>query len=192
MRYPAEQTAERHERIVEAAARLIRRDGFDGVSVADIMKAAGLTHGGFYAHFDSKEAMAAAGVERALAGMLDLADRAGETDDPQTAFITGYLSARHRDNPDQGCAMTALGPEIARRNGPVRQAFTTGVRALIDRLARGVHPAADADPRAEAITMISTLLGALILARAVDDPALSAEILTTNRAHYGIEPEPAT
>ena len=191
MRYPAAETAERHKRILDSASRMFRRDGFEGVSVADVMKAAGLTHGAFYAHFESKEAMAAAGVERALAEMLNLADHAGEAPDPQAAFVTGYLSQRHRDNPVQGCAMAALGPEIARRTGPVRQAFTTGVRGLIDRLARTVRPAEGADPRAEAITMLSTLLGALVLARAVDDAALSAEILAANRANFGLEPEPA-
>lgn len=189
MRYPAEDTAERHERILDAASTMFRRNGFDGVSVATVMKAAGLTHGAFYAHFESKDAMAAASVERALEEMLTLVDDASETDDPLAAFVARYLSAHHRDNPADGCAMAALAPEIARGSGPVRHTFTTQVRALIERVAGTLLPARRSNARAEAITVLSTLVGALTLARAVDDPSLSAEILTANRARFEVKPE---
>src|SRR5271154_1121712 len=117
MRYPAQQTAERHERILDAASQMFRRNGFDGVSVAAVMEAAGLTHGGFYAHFDSKDALAAASVERALAETLSLAGQASETAEPLAAFVRGYLSAEHRDDPAHGCTMATLAPEIARASG---------------------------------------------------------------------------
>ena len=83
-------------------------NGFDGVSVAAVMKAAGLTHGGFYAHFDSKDALAAASVERALSETRSFADQAGEAAQPLAAFVAGYLSSEHRDDPAQGCTMAAL------------------------------------------------------------------------------------
>jgi TetR/AcrR family transcriptional repressor of nem operon len=189
MRYPAEDTAERHERILDAASQLFRRNGFDGVSVAAVMKAAGLTHGGFYAHFDSKDALAAASVGRALAETLDLADQAGDTAEPLAALVTQYLSAQHRDDPATGCTIAALASEISRACGPVRHTFTSQVRSLVERIAGKVLPAQRPNARAEAMVVLSTLVGALLIARAVDDPALSAEILAANRAHFGLEPE---
>jgi len=189
MRYPAQQTAERHERILDAASQMFRRNGFDGVSVAAVMEAAGLTHGGFYAHFDSKDALAAASVERALAETLSLAGQASETAEPLAAFVRVYLSAEHRDDPAHGCTMATLAPEIARASGPVRRTFTTQVRALITRVAGTFSAVVRPNARVEAIVAMSTLVGALLLARAVDDPALSAEILAANRAHFGVEPE---
>jgi TetR/AcrR family transcriptional regulator, transcriptional repressor for nem operon len=189
MRYPAEDTAERHERILDAASQMFRCNGFDGVSVAAVMKAAGLTHGGFYAHFESKDALAAASVERALAETLSLADQAGEAAEPLAAFVAGYLSAEHRDDPAQGCTMAALASEISRAGGPVRHTFTAQVRTLLDRIAGTFFPTRRTKARAEAIVTLSTLVGALLIARAVDDPALSAEILAANRAHFGVEPE---
>lgn len=184
-----EDTAERHESILDAASQMFRQNGFGGVSVAAVMKAAGLTHGAFYSHFDSKEALAAASVERALAETFDLADQAGETADPLAAFVTAYLSAGHRDDPANGCTMAALASEIARVEGPVRRTFTAQIRSLIERVAGTFVPALQTNARAEAIVTMSTLVGALLIARAVDDPVLSAEILAANRAHFGVAPE---
>jgi TetR/AcrR family transcriptional repressor of nem operon len=191
MRYPAEDTAERHENILDAASQMFRQSGFDGVSVAAVMKAAGLTHGGFYAHFESKDALAAASVERALTETLDLVEQASETAAPLTAFVTAYLSAGHRDDLATGCTMVALASEIARAEGPVRRTFTAQVRSLIERAADTLLPAVRTNARAEAIVTMSTLVGALLIARAVDDPALSAEILAANRAHFGVGPQVA-
>jgi TetR/AcrR family transcriptional repressor of nem operon len=114
MRYPAEDTAERHEHILDAASQMFRQSGFDGVSVAAVMKAAGLTHGGFYAHFESKDALAAASVERSLAETLDLVEQASEAAEPLVTLVTEYLSAQHRDDPASGCTMAALASEISR------------------------------------------------------------------------------
>jgi TetR/AcrR family transcriptional repressor of nem operon len=189
MRYPPEDTAERHESILDAASQMFRRNGFDGVSVAAVMKAAGLTHGAFYSHFESKDALAAASVERALEETLELADQASETSEPLGAFVTEYLSAEHRDDAAHGCTMSALASEIARAEDPVRHTFTTGVRTLLERVADKFFSAQQTTARAEAMVTLSTLVGALLISRAVDDPALSAEILAANRAHFGVEPE---
>jgi TetR/AcrR family transcriptional regulator, transcriptional repressor for nem operon len=189
MRYPAEDTAERHEQILDAASQMFRQSGFDGVSVAAVMKAAGLTHGGFYAHFESKDALAAASVERSLAETLDLVERASEAAEPLATLVTEYLSEQHRDDPAGGCTMAALAAEISRANGPVRHTFTAQVRGLVERITVKFFPAQRSNERAQAIVTMSTLVGALLIARAVDDPVLSAEILAANRAHFGVEPE---
>ena len=189
MRYPAEDTAERHEHILDAASHMFRQSGFDGVSVAAVMKAAGLTHGGFYAHFESKDALVAASVERSLSETLDLVEQAGEAAEPLVALVAEYLSTQHRDDPASGCTMVALASEISRASEPVRHTFSAQVRALVERIGGTFFPGLRANARAEAIVTMSTLVGALLIARAVEDPALSAEILAANRAHFGVGPE---
>jgi TetR/AcrR family transcriptional repressor of nem operon len=181
MRYPASETAEKHERILTEAARLFRERGFSGVGVAEIMKAAGLTHGAFYAHFPSKDALAAEAVERAFAESDAQVHASAEYGrDARQAFLDNYLSARHRDHPGRGCAIAALGPEIA-RDPEVRAPFTTEVKRMIARLSDGTGKNAPKDSRQEAIHLLSAAVGALILARAVDDPDLSDEILACVR-----------
>lgn len=186
MRYPPEETAQRHEQILNAASKLFRERGFDGVSVAQVMEAAGLTHGGFYAHFPSKEHMAAAGVAHALDTTVSLADQANTTPDPRATLVDGYLTREHRDHADEGCALAALGPEVARRSGPVRRAFTEKFADLVDRMAAGSRRRDPRAARREALATASTLVGALILARAVDDEDLSDEVLTAARASLGV------
>jgi TetR/AcrR family transcriptional repressor of nem operon len=181
MRYPASETAEKHERILTEAARLFRERGFSGVGVAEIMKAAGLTHGAFYAHFPSKDALAAEAVERAFAesdARVHGPAKVGR--DARQSFLDTYLSARHRDDAGRGCAIAALGPEIA-RDPAVRAPFTTEVKRMIARLSDGAGRNAPKGSRQEAIHLLSAAVGALILARAVDDPELSDEILASMR-----------
>jgi TetR/AcrR family transcriptional regulator, transcriptional repressor for nem operon len=181
MRYPASETAERHEKILKEAARMFRERGFDGAGVAEIMKAAGLTHGAFYAHFPSKEALEAEAVERALAQ----SDRrvyalTAEASDPKRAFLDTYLSAAHRDHPGSGCAIAALGPEIARASA-ARKPFTRRVKQMIDEMAGRFRWKRKSASRCNAIHLLSAAVGALMLARAVDDPRLSDEILESVR-----------
>jgi TetR/AcrR family transcriptional regulator, transcriptional repressor for nem operon len=181
MRYPASQTAEKHERILREAARLFRERGFDGAGVADIMKAAGLTHGAFYAHFPSKDALEAEAVERAFAQsdsrIYALTANVG---DPKRAFLDSYLSAAHRDHPGSGCVMAALGPEIA-RDSAARKPFTRQVKNMIEGIAAGFRWKRKGTERRNAIHLVSAAVGALSLARAVDDPRLSDEILESVR-----------
>ena len=181
MRYPASQTAENHEKILEAAAQAFRERGFDGAGVAEIMKAAGLTHGAFYAHFASKEALEAEAVERAFEQSGNrMTALTANARDPKRAFLDGYLSAGHRDNPGLGCVMATLGPEIA-RDSAVRKPFTRRLKHMIEGMAGRFRWKRKGDARRNAIHLLSSAVGAMTLARAVDDPRLSDEILQTVR-----------
>ena len=181
MRYPASQTAKKHERILREAARLFRERGFDRAGVADIMKAAGLTHGAFYAHFPSKDALEAEAVERAFAqsdnSIYALTANAG---DRKRAFLDSYLSTAHRDHPGCGCVIATLGPEIARASA-ARKPFTLRVKHMIQGMAGRFRWKRRGAARRNAIHLLSAAVGALTLARAVDDPRLSAEILESVR-----------
>src|ERR1700729_1028661 len=135
MRYPASETAEKHKKILTQAARLFRERGFDGAGVAEIMKAAGLTHGAFYAHFSSKEALEAEAVERAFAQSENrIYALTTNTRDRKRAFLDSYLSAAHRDHPGSGCVIAALAPEIA-RDSAARAPFTQRVKHMIEGMA---------------------------------------------------------
>lgn len=174
MRYPASQTAEKHEKILKEAARAFRERGFDGAGVAEIMKAAGLTHGAFYAHFASKEELEAQAVECAFA--QSASTLMANARDPKLAFLETYLSAAHRDHPGIGCVIAALGPEIA-RGSAARKPFTRRVTHMIEEMAGRFRWKRKGDARRNAIHLLATAVGALTLARAVDDPRLSDEIL---------------
>jgi len=183
MKVSREQAARNRERIVEAAARLFRERGFDGIGVADLMKAAGLTHGGFYGHFSSKGDLMAEASARALTGSLAawsrLADRA--PGDPLSAVAGAYLTGSHRDHPGAGCLLAALGPDVSRQGRPVRRAVTGYVRSAVDLLTKLVPGKSGAARRQKAISTYATLVGAMVIARAVDDRALSQEILDAGR-----------
>jgi TetR/AcrR family transcriptional regulator, transcriptional repressor for nem operon len=184
MKVSREQAAHNRERVVEAAAQLFRERGFDGIGVADLMKEAGLTHGGFYGHFSSKEDLIAEASERALAGSLslwsELADDA--SGDPLSAVAGAYLNSRHRDDPGAGCVLAALGPDISRQGPAVRRAVTDYVHSTVELLTKLIPGKSKATRRQKAISTYATLVGAMVMARAVDDRALSQEILDAARA----------
>jgi TetR/AcrR family transcriptional repressor of nem operon len=179
MKVSREQAVQNRERIVEAAAQLFRERGFDGIGVADLMKEAGLTHGGFYGHFSSKEELIAEASARALAGSLAVWSKRAERapDDPLSAVAGAYLTSRHRDNPGAGCLLAALGADVSRQGPPVRRAVTGYVRSAVDLLTKLVPGKSKATRRQKAISTCATLVGAMVLARAVNDRALSQEIL---------------
>ncbi|MFL5618480.1 MAG: TetR/AcrR family transcriptional regulator [Gemmatimonadaceae bacterium] len=165
-----------HERIVEAAARAIRRSGYDGTGVADVMRDAGLTHGGFYAHFPSREAMLAeaadrAGAESNAASARITAGAPGE--DALQALVRAYLSKAHVENVELGCPVAALGSEIPRQAPEVRRAATRRIKEMIDLLTRQSPDWGQPGAHERALATASTMIGALVLARAVDDPRLS-------------------
>ncbi len=165
-----------HERIVKAAARAIRRSGYDGTGVADIMKEAGLTHGAFYAHFESREAMLAEAAD--LAGAESNAVAAGvianvPPEQSLRALMAVYLSKAHLENIDTGCPISALGSEMPRQSPEVRHAATRRIKEMIDLVERQLPDSVQASARERALLTVSTMIGTLILARAVDDPALS-------------------
>ena len=174
MRYPVEETAAKHERIVREASRLFRERGFENVSVADVMKAAGLTHGPFYAHFGSKEELEAAAVAYGQQVSLGRLQRSKKK--TKGTFDDRYLSPWHRDNLGDGCTMAALGPEVARSAPELKAAFERGLEDILT--ARG-------GDRNEAIFQTAARIGAIILARAVQDQRLSDEILRSVRQKLG-------
>ena len=179
MRVSRAKAAENREQIINVAAKLFRERGFDGVGVADLMKSAGLTHGGFYGNFASKEALMAEACTRALEQSLEVMKKAveGSGEDVMSAIASAYLSPAHRDRPGEGCAIAALGAEAARHDSAVRVAFTKGVRAMIDELTAQLPGKSNRAKRESVMTIVSSLVGALVLSRAVDDTKLSDEVL---------------
>ncbi|GGC98936.1 TetR/AcrR family transcriptional regulator [Undibacterium terreum] len=170
--------AKSHERIVKVAAQRFRETGVDGIGLADLMKDAGLTHGGFYRHFDSREGLVAEAIECALQdGGKAVAAIANIKQAPLAAVIDGYLSPVHRDQLASSCAVTTLAGDVARSNDRARSAYTKQVGIYLDLLNSLIPDKKDEARRAKAITALSTLVGAVSLARAVNDDQLSAEIL---------------
>ena len=183
MKVSREAAAETRRRIVDTAGRLFRENGFGGIGVADIMKASGLTHGGFYGHFASKDELAAeasAVASPSRAGIWETAagDPAGSA---LERFVSSYLSVEHRDNPGSGCSLAALGADVAREALPIRAAFTTAVRGRLEKLAAMIPGRNAAARRRKALATLAGVVGALVLARAVSDDALSAELLAAAR-----------
>jgi TetR/AcrR family transcriptional regulator, transcriptional repressor for nem operon len=164
-----------HERIVTTASRRMRRDGIDSVSVAELMNEAGLTHGGFYRHFESRDDLVVEAIAAALtqgSARIQAAAKLGGAEALGT-IIDGYLSRLHREKPETGCAVAALPTDIARAGPRARAAYSRQVRSYIELLAE-LTPPRDVD---EGHLILAALVGALVLARAVDDRVLSDEIL---------------
>jgi len=165
-----------HERIVQAAARAIRRSGYDGTGVADIMKEAGLTHGAFYAHFASREAMLAeaadrAGAESNAVGASVVATAPAEQ--ALQALVQVYLSKEHLAGIETGCPVAALGSEMPRQAPEVRRAATRRIKEMIDLVARQSPDWGQPGAHERALVTVATMVGTLMIARAVDDAALS-------------------
>lgn len=176
-----------HERIVRAAARAIRRSGYGGTGVAGIMKDVGLTHGGFYAHFASREAMLAEAADQAGAESVANMTRVAAAAPPQDALqamIRAYLSKEHVKDAETGCPVAALGSEMPRQAPGVRRAATRRIKEVIDLVAR--HAPAQGGPGAyeEALVTVATMVGALVLTRAVDDPQLSEALRAASVRHF--------
>jgi len=165
-----------HERIVQAAARAIRRSGYGGTAVADIMKDAGLTHGGFYAHFASREAMLAEAADRAGAEGAAAVARIASAAPPQQALqamLGAYLSRAHVHAMETGCGVAALCSETPRQAPEVRRAVTRRIKEMIDLAARQSPDWGQPRAHERALVIVATMVGALVLARAVDDARLS-------------------
>jgi len=165
-----------HDRIVDAAARAIRRSGYNGAGVADIMKDAGLTHGGFYAHFPSREAMLAEAADRAGSESVAMMERIAASAPAQQALpamMQAYLSQEHLEGIETGCAVAALGSEMPRQVPEVRRAATRRIKEMIDLVARQSPDWGQPGAHERAVFTVASMVGALVLARAVDEPKLS-------------------
>jgi TetR/AcrR family transcriptional regulator, transcriptional repressor for nem operon len=177
MRQSREEKAKTHERILEVASERIREQGLEGPGVAEIMQAAGLTHGGFYKHFGSRDELIAEATENALADsdrhLHELTDQAQGS---LAAFVDWYLSAEHRDDPGTGCSVAALGDDVRRGDERLRTAYRQQLQRYVEHAEHLLGGGEDA--RRRAILAVSALAGAIVLSRAVDDEALSDEILS--------------
>jgi TetR/AcrR family transcriptional repressor of nem operon len=181
MGYSKAQKARTHKRIVAIASKRFREKGLAGFGIAELMKEAGLTVGGFYKHFDSRDHLVAEAVDSAFGGWKRRVEAAKSSGPPVSyeKLIDEYLNETHRDNPGTGCAFSALAPEIARSDKRTRAFTSEQVRNDIQLIA-ALHPAKDKrTARSRAILTFSALVGAMSLARAVSDEALSREILNT-------------
>jgi TetR/AcrR family transcriptional repressor of nem operon len=174
MRVTKEKAAENRERILTEAARLFRERGVSAVGMDALADAAGMTHGSL----DSKEHLAAEALGRAFDSS---AAKYGKVE-TLSAYVESYLSARHRDAPGNGCAIATLGCEVPRQGNAMRHTFTEGLRRMIGRLTRLLGPKAGRKCENEALAIVATLVGGIILARAVDDRELSDRILAACRA----------
>lgn len=188
MRVSKEKAAQNRERILTSAARLFREHGIGATGVDSITEDAGLTHGGLYSQFGSKEAIVAEAIRYALARGKRVWRRTAERNPGKRtipAIVESYLSRAHRDAPGNGCVVAALGTDIARQPRRIRQAFTRGLEDELEFLSR-LMPGDDHSHRYEgAILAFASMLGALILARAVNDETLSDLILKTTAKRVG-------
>jgi TetR/AcrR family transcriptional repressor of nem operon len=170
--------AETHDRIVQVAAARFREAGIDGIGLADLMKDAGMTHGGFYRHFASRGELVAEGVEQALSDGSRVIEALANSDQASLKMLVdGYLSTMHRDNLASSCAVTTLASDVARSNERTRSAYTRQVELYVTLLTKLIAHEKQKSKRTKAISALATLVGALSMARAVNDEALSREIL---------------
>jgi TetR/AcrR family transcriptional repressor of nem operon len=183
--------------IAEVSSRLFRERGIKGLSVNDLMSAAGLTHGGFYGHFESKDALAAEACRLAFRqSARSWRKRAAETADVESirsALVEGYLSAKARANPGASCPATALAGDVAREppGAPIRKEFASGIEELMQIFQSLQRSGAAATDRCEALADFSTMVGALMLSRATSGEAISDEILNAARTRLVCSRQPA-
>lgn len=180
MRYTGQHKQETRSRVLKEAASAIRANGPDGVAVTDIMARAGLTHGGFYAHFASKKDLVADAVVTMFDEVTERIAAIGDADDARTSLhnvLAYYLSPEHRDDRAGGCPMPAISGDLTRASGPARLRFTEGVSAMVARIAAALRSIGIENADSEAHALQAQLVGAVSLARAVDLPALSDAIL---------------
>jgi TetR/AcrR family transcriptional repressor of nem operon len=181
MKVSREQVIENRRRILDAAAQLFRERGFEDVTVAEVMSAAGLTHGGFYGHFDSKE-----GLINAAMAHEQTARRDRPAPENPARYADVYLSREHRDNIGTACPFSSLGTEVARGSPAVRHTLTESLQRWIEKFSAGTEGVTPQERRQNAIAAVSTMVGGMVLARLVDDDPLSDEILAAARASLSV------
>jgi len=184
MRYAENHKDETHKAILKVAAAQLRENGPDRISVASVMKAAGLTHGGFYAHFKSKDALMIAALHDTFARSRRRVSHLLDGLPPRRAlatYIDFYVAQTHRDDPANGCPITALNSDMPRQSKKFKAAFEDGVKGIIALNARLMRDAGIADAEQLAPSIFAAMAGAVSIARTISDPALSNEFLATTR-----------
>jgi TetR/AcrR family transcriptional repressor of nem operon len=180
MRYPDGHNETMRTRIVEAASRALRRDGIDAVSIPKLMKLVGLTHGGFYVHFRDRDELVAEAVAHTAT------DSAISSDAPAAEAFARYLSQEHVRHPERGCVIAALGIEGSRQRGPVRRAFAEAATSFLQGVERRLHPkSGNGTLSDEALATASRIVGAVVLARLVQDEALANRLLESAQRRLG-------
>jgi TetR/AcrR family transcriptional repressor of nem operon len=195
MRYSKEHKFQTHAKIVKRASVKLREKGAHGIGVADLMKEAGLTHGGFYAHFDSRDALVIEAVTDAMDRSTEKWRKLTEGAAPDkrlSKIVNGYLAPDHRDNPGHGCAVPALGAEIARESAKTRRVFSGRMEQLIDMLAEQYQGLSPKAARKQAMATLATMMGSLVMARVAGSSELSDEILKSGRDAVLGGPAPVT
>ena len=179
MRVSRTQAAENRQTVINVASRLFRERGFDGIGLKDLMEGAGLTQGAFYKQFASKEDLAAQASERALESASRRWSAAAEANvtDPLGAVIAFYLSTGHREERMDGCPVAALGSDAARQGADVKASFEAGIREYLEMLGLWVDEAEGNEPGGKAMVILSTMVGAVVLSRAVNNKRLSKRFL---------------
>ncbi len=184
MRYSKEHKQETHARIVKKASVRLREKGAHGIGVADLMKEAGLTHGGFYAHFDSREALVIEAFNYAMDRAMERWRKVAEQIPPEKrleTIVDFYLTALHRDDPGHGCSVPALGAEIARENAKTRRAFAARLEEMIDMMADQILDVPRKSARRQAMATIATMMGTMVMSRITGTGETSDEILSAGR-----------
>ena len=184
MRYSKEHKLETHARIVKKASVRLREKGAHGIGVADLMKEAGLTHGGFYAHFDSREALVIEAFGYAMERSTERWRKLAEQTPPDkrlAAIVESYLTPVHRDDPGHGCAVPTLGAEIARESPKTRKAFAAKLEQMIDMMADQIPDVPRKAARKQVMAVIATMMGTLVLSRIAGTGEFSDEILSAGR-----------
>lgn len=179
MRKSKLETAQTRQRIVETAATEFRRSGINGIGIADLMSAAGLTHGGFYRHFESKDQL----VAEAFAASAAVLRKGKGKGNGFKAAVSTYLSTTHRDNPSGGCPLAALGSELVRSEKATRIAATQAFVGLVDTIAAQLDELRPDVAKRKALVTVTTMIGALTMSRVVFDTKLSAEILQQTKKY---------
>ena len=179
MRVSRIQAAENRQTVINAASRLFREHGFDGIGLKDLMEGAGLTQGAFYKQFASKGDLAAQASRRALeSATLRWATATAENpENPLGAVIAFYLSTEHREEKMDGCPIVALGSDAARQSSDVKASFEAGIKAHLEILSRLIADTNGEEPNGKAMAILSTMVGALTLSRVVNDPDLARAVL---------------
>ena len=184
MRYSREHKLETHARIVKKASVRLREKGAHGIGVADLMKEAGLTHGGFYAHFDSREALVIEAFAYAMDRSTERWRKLSEQTPPDkrlAVIVDSYLTTVHRDDPGHGCAVPTLGAEIARESPKTRKVFAAKLEQMVDMLAEQIPALPRKAARKQAEATLATMMGTLVLARIAGNGEFSDEILAAGR-----------
>ncbi|KJC58985.1 TetR family transcriptional regulator [Bradyrhizobium sp. LTSPM299] len=184
MRYSKEHKQETHARIVRKAAVRLREKGAHGIGVADLMKEAGLTHGGFYAHFDSREALVIEAFSHAMDRSTERWRKVAEEVPPEkrlSTIVDSYLTAVHRDDPGHGCAVPTLGAEIARETPKTRKAFALKLEQMIDMMADQILDVPRKTARKQAMATLATMMGTIVMSRIAGNGELSEEVLSAGR-----------